>query len=187
MNNTLRLQQLADSGRTVFSSRDLRDLWRDNAVNSGINSGNMVQRGLLLRLCLGYYALRPDYSRFELANLMVRSSYVSFNSVLFRAGVYSRERLSVDAVALLPHRRKVNGKVYMYYAMKEELFFNPAGRLTRGGVSLATPERAVLDSFYFGFHPGIDDLGRLDRGELMALGSLYPVEVRDKARRLYGP
>ena len=82
------------------------------------------------------------------------------------------------------HRRTIAVFLYTYAAMKQELFFNTGGIVTREGVAMALPERAVLDSFYFGFLPDIDDPSKLNKTRLLEWAVFYPRTVQNKAQAL---
>jgi predicted transcriptional regulator of viral defense system len=186
MNTSTRLKILLSSGRTVFRSQDLRMLWKDTALTAKISAARMVEQKLILRLAKGYYAIDENYDTRTLANLVISPSYVSFNSALSGAGINFQQRNSVDSVALLSYRRKIQGITYAYYAMKEELFFWQEGISTKNSISIACPERAILDSLYFGFIPDIDTPDRLDRRYLKQLSEFFPLTVQKKVRKLYG-
>lgn len=179
-----RLQKLVESGRTVFTPLELRMLWRDKPHNTKIAAVRMANQGFLLRLSRGYYALNKKYNIYELANRIVSPSYVSFQAALTDAGVGFQARGEVGSVALLNYRKKIDGRIYTYVAMKEVLFFNRDGIVDRQGVAMATPERAVLDSFYFGFLPDIDNEEKLNKPLLARLSGLYPRTVQKKVKGL---
>ncbi len=184
MNNSERLKILAESGRTVFTPLDLRMLWRANVLNAKMSAVRMSQKELMVRVASGYYALNRRYNRYELANRLVSPSYVSFHAALFYAEINFQDRGEIGSVARRACKRKIGDEVYSYAAMKEELFFNPEGVVSREGFSIALPERAVLDSFYFGYLPDIDDASKLNKTYLEKLFVLYPGSVQKKAKAL---
>lgn len=184
MNNSNRLKILMESGRTVFTPLDLRMLWRVNTLNAKISAVRMVGKSLIIRLASGYYALNDRYNRHELANRIASPSYVSFQSALFYAGINFQAREEIASVALRNHRKEVGNTIYTYAAMKKELFFNSEGVVTREGVFIALPERAILDSFYFGYLPDIDDASKLNKTYLAKLSAMYPKTVQKKAKGL---
>lgn len=184
MNHSERLKMLIESGRTVFTPLDLRMLWRVNALNAKINIVRMVRKGLVHRLATGLYAVNNRYNRYELANRILSPSYVSFQAALFYAGVNFQARDEIGSVALRDHRKKVGDALYTYVAMKRSLFFNTDGIVTREGAAMALPERAVLDSFYFGYLPDIDDASKLNKTLLAKLSVLYPKTVQKKVSAL---
>jgi len=173
-----------DSGRTVFTLLELRMFWRANALNAKIAAVRMTDKGLLLRLADGYYALNERYNRYEFANRLLSPSYVSFHAVLFFAGVNFQARGEIGSVARRVSRRKIQDTLYSYCAMKEDLFFNRDGLVIRDGVFMADPERAVLDSFYFGYLPDVDDAAKLNKTHLQNLIRYYPLTVQKKTRAL---
>lgn len=184
MNNSERLKILMESGRTVFTPLDLRLLWGVNSLNAKISVVRMVEKGLIQRLATGYYALNDRYNRYELANRILAPSYVSFQSALFHAGFNFQARREVGSVALRNHRKKVGNMLYTHVAMKKELFFNPEGVVIREGVSMALAERAILDSFYFGYLPDLDNAEKLNKPYLAKLSVMYPKTVQKKVKRL---
>ncbi len=184
MNHSERFKILMESGRTVFTPLDLRMLWRVNTLNAKISIVRMVKKGLVVRLAAGFYALNDRYNRYELANRVLSPSYVSFQSALFHAGINFQARDEIGSVALRDHRKKVGNTLYTHAAMKQDLFFNIKGVVTREGVAMALPERAILDSFYFGYLPDIDDASKLNKTFLEKLSALYPKTVQKKVRGL---
>ena len=185
MNNSSRLKILVESGRTVFTPLELRMLWREEELNAKVSALRMAEKKLLLRLGKGYYALNNNYNVYELANRIVSPSYVSFQAALQYAGLNFQPQGEVGSVAGINYRRILDGRLYTYSAMKPEIFFNTDGLVPRGGVIIASPERAVLDSLYFGFLPDISDESKLNKTAMKQLAGLYPKTVQKKAKRLY--
>ncbi len=184
MNNSERLKILMESGRSVFTPLDMRLMWRMNVLSAKMSAMRMVENGLMIRLVHGFYALNNRYSPYELANRLVSPSYVSFQASLFHAGVNFQARREIGSVATRDRQKKVGDVLYSYAAMKKELFFNREGVVTREGVSIALPERAILDSFYFGYLPDIDDTGKLNKTFLAKLSALYRKTDQKKVRDL---
>ncbi|MBN3039569.1 MAG: hypothetical protein JW867_00405 [Candidatus Omnitrophica bacterium] len=182
MTNSERLKILVDSGRTVFTPLDMRILWRENAHKAKINTARMFKKNLLMRITRGYYALNKRYNPYELANRIISPSYVSFQAALAAAGVSFQSRGEIGSVALINYHKKAGDIVYTYSAMKRSLFFDKTGIVARDGVYMALPERAVLDSFYFGFLPDLDNPEKLNREYLLKLSTRYPKTVQNKAK-----
>lgn len=174
-----------DSGRTVFTPLDLRLLWQESERNAKVNAVRMVERKIIIRLSKGYYALNQKYNPYELANRIITPSYVSFQSALAFAGVSFQNRKEIGSVAGLNYRKKIGDTAYIYYTMKKLLLFSMEGIFTRDGVTIASPERAILDSFYFNFLPDIDNEEKLNKEYLLKLSVLYPKTVQEKAKKFY--
>ncbi len=184
MNNSDRLKILMESGRSIFTPLDMRILWGMNALSAKMSAIRMMKNRLLIRLANGYYALNDRYSPYELANRMVSPSYVSFQASLFHSGINFQARREIGSVATRDCQKKVGGVLYTYVAMKKSLFFNREGVVTREGVSIALPERAILDSFYFGYLPDIDVAEKLNKTTLESLSALYPRTVQKRIKNL---
>ncbi len=184
MNNSKRFKLLTDANRTVFTPQDMRILWQDGAHTAKIAAIRMVEKGLTFRIAKGYYALNDRYNIYELANRIVTPSYVSLNTALFYANVNFQARNEICSVATLNYRKKIGQTLYSYVAMKKSVFYNLDGVVTRDGVSIALPERAILDCFYFGLLPDIDRDEKINTTYLRKLSRIYPKTVQKKTRRL---
>ncbi len=184
MNSSNRLKILMDSGKTVFTSQDLRIFWGGGELNAKTNAVRMVANGLILRIAKGFYALNKQYNIYELANRMVTPSYVSFQSALDYAGVSFQVRNQIDCAARINSRKKRGVVLYVYYVLKDDLFFNLDGIRIKEGISIASPERAILDSLYLGFLPDIDEPSKINATALKRLCVLYPKTVQKKAEKL---
>lgn len=185
MNTAQRLKILSDSGKTVFSSKNLQTLWGDNSSTTKIAVKRMLQKGLVVKLAKGYYALNKDYNVYELANLIVSPSYVSCNSALFYHGKVFQVSNIISSVARLNYQKKIRETIFKYYAMKESLFLNLEGIDYKKNLAVAHPERAILDCLYFGLLPNIKvNSSNVNLTFLQELSQLYPKVVQDKISKL---
>ncbi len=184
MNSATRLKILIDSGKTVFRPIELQMLWQEAPPHTKTNALRMAEKGLIVQLAKGYYALNKDYNVYELANRIVSPSYVSFDSALFYFHVNFQFKKNISSAATLNYQKTIKNNLFEYFIMKESLFFNLEGIYLRDHISMACPERAVLDCFYFGFLPNIDDKEKLNIPYLRKLAAYYPKTVQKKALRL---
>lgn len=180
MNNSERLKLLIDYDKTVFRPVDLRIIWQENELNAKIYASRMVKKKLIIKLSKGYYALNENYNIYELANAIVSPSYVSFDSALFFHNVNFQLKTDIGSAATLNYEKKIGKYVYQYCSMKEELFYNLEGIIIRDNVSIASAERALLDSLYFGFLPNVDNEDKLNKDYLRKLSRFYPKTVQKK-------
>ena len=180
INLSQRLKILADSKKSVFNTKDLQDLWRENSKNTIVAAKRMVRKGLILKLAKGYYALNKKYDIYELANLIISPSYISFGSALFYWNVCFQVGDTINSVSLLNYEKKIEDRTYKYYAMKKELFFNLEGIVFKDNISIASPERAILDSFYFGFFLNIDNEEKINFTYLKKTSLFYPKSIQKK-------
>jgi len=184
-NLSWRLKILNNTKRTIFRTKDLQKIWGDNERTTVFTAKRMVQKELIFKLSKGYYALSRDYNYYELANALIIPSYVSFNSALLLHGVCFQVSDSIDSVSPIYKRKQVDGKNFSYHSMKKDLFLNNEGIEHRDNVILATPERAILDSFYFGYNPNIDNEDKINKTYLKRLAKLYPQTIQNEIKRYY--
>lgn len=182
LNLSQRLKILILSKRTVFTTKDLKNLWQITPKNTVITAKRMVKKDLILKLAKGYYGLNKEYNIYELANLIVSPSYVSFNSALFYWNICFQVSDTINSVALFNYEKKIEDRIYKFYAMKKELFFNLEGISQKENISIALPERAILDSFYFGFLINIDNPEKINLNFLKKTSLFYPKSVQKKAK-----
>ncbi|MDA3840699.1 MAG: hypothetical protein PF572_06475 [Patescibacteria group bacterium] len=184
-NLSWRLKALNNTRRTVFRTKDLQKIWGDNERTTVFTAKRMVQKELIFKLSKGYYALSEDYNHYELANTLIIPSYVSFNSALLLHGVCFQIGNDIQSVSTIHKKKRIDGKDFLYHSMKDDLFSNNEGIERRDNVILATPERAILDSFYFGYNPNIDNEDKINKTYLKRLTKLYPQTIQNKIKKYY--
>ena len=82
------LNEILRSNKTVFSFKDLILVWGsiDN-LTAGSRVNYYVKKGHLYHIRKGLYAKDKNYDKFELATKIFTPSYISFETVLGKAGV----------------------------------------------------------------------------------------------------
>ena len=183
MNNAQRLKILSGTGKTVFSMKNLQDLWESNPNTAKIIAKRMTDKKLIVRIERGYFALDEEFDIYELANLIISPSYISLSSSLFYHEVSFQASQTVTSASLLNYERKAAGRTYKYYAMKDSLFFNLEGIRYRDNLAIAMPERAILDCLYFNLLPNVDNSDEINPGFLKEISSFYPKTVQRKIRK----
>ena len=177
MNQAQRLRLLQDTGRTVFSAGFLRRQWGMSSSTFAVTVKRMVDSGTLVRLSRGLYALSENYDIYEVANTLVTPSYVTFNSGLVYHGVAFQGVGEIESAANFGYENIIDGRRYMYYKIKQSLLYDTDGLITSGVITVASPERAILDCWYIGVTPDLDNEEKIHRSRLKALASKYPSRV----------
>jgi hypothetical protein len=154
----MKFQELLDivRGRPVFTSALLRagDL---DKVDLGRQLSRWVVSGRLLQLRRGLYALPEEYRTrsahaFEVANLVVRPSYVSLESALAYHGVIPEAVYTTTSVtsARASEFETPLGR-YSYQHVTPGFFWGYAAEPIAGDAAeafVARPEKALLDLVY---------------------------------------
>jgi len=184
MSSDKKIKQLIDTDKTVFSASDLRGIWGIEQDWFKTVVKRMVDQGVLTRLSRGYYSLKNDFDPYELANTTVTPSYVSFNSALRYFDISFQTQKTISSAASLTHTKKIAGYTFEYHKLKEELLFNLEGIKSKQNVTVAVPERAILDSFYLSFLPNLDREDKINVTRLKKLMKFYPKETQKKTKKL---
>ena len=82
------LDILLRSPKTIFSTKDVALLWGEkNEASARVRLSYYVRAGKLIRVRRGLYAKDKNHDKFELATRIYTPSYISFETVLTRAGI----------------------------------------------------------------------------------------------------
>ena len=162
------------SSRTVFTFKDISLMWRNTdqkAVIAGINY--YVNTGQLHRIRRGIYAKDKNYDKTELACRIYTPAYVSFETVLTRAGINFQYYGQIFIASYLAREIVVDGQVYQYRKIKNTLLTDSAGVLNKDGIAIATTERAFLDTLYLNTDYHFDNLASLTWDKVFEMLPLY--------------
>ena len=143
-------------------------------------TGYYVQTGRLLNPRKGIYA-KPDYNPLEFANLLYTPSYISLEYVLQHAGVIFQYDSHYISVSYLSREIEVNGRVYSYRRIKEEIIMDTTGIIRKqDNVNIATPERAFLDMLYLNKDFYFDNINSLNRQLIERILPVYKSAALEK-------
>ncbi len=159
--------------RTVFRLIDIALLTGETdfkSLNKKINY--YVRSGKLNNPRKGIYT-RVNYNPEELACNIFTPSYISLEYVLQKAGIVFQYDSGITSVSYLRRSIEVDGQTYNYRKMKGEILVNTAGIIMGNTVSIATPERAFLDTFYLSPKYYFDHLNPLNNITVYKLLPVY--------------
>ena len=135
----------------VFSVHQVGAVFPDFSPN---NLTRWQRQGLIVKLRQGFYAfqeacLQPNFA-FFLSNFIYKPSYISLHTALAFYGIIPEAVTQITAVSSMKTAYFQNNiSQFSYKKMKSELFFGyeqkPFGDRT---ISIATPEKAILDLLY---------------------------------------
>jgi predicted transcriptional regulator of viral defense system len=159
------------SGRLVYSTRQLAKLVGVPDSHAKVYAYRLVQKGMAWRLSRGSISFTHD--TFIIASQLIKPSYVSMHSALYLRGLIDQVPSIVEAVTtkrpawlreLGIRYRKISGKLFFGYE-----------RLARANsyVFVATPEKAVLDTVYFGGSPDPSVLNQLDKEKILEISEAF--------------
>jgi hypothetical protein len=160
--------------RTVFGVSAFAMLFpQEDSKYMSDRLGYYVQTNKLLNPRKGIYA-KPGYNPLELANILYTPSYISLEYVLQQAGVIFQFDSRITSVGYLSREVEIDGKIYGYRRIKEEIIMDMAGIIrSRDNINIATPERAFLDIMYLNKNFYFDNLNPLDRQSIDRIVPAY--------------
>ncbi len=182
MNYNERIKALQNSEKSVFSASDLRRLWNMDKDWFRTAVKRMVDGGILHRLSNGYYLFGSALDPFELASTVIRPSYISLDSALRYFDVNFQEQKTIFSSAAISYEKDVAGYKLKYHKIKDEILFNLNGVKNISNITIASPERAILDGMYHGFLLNIDRADKINKEYLIELSKFYPKFVQNKAQ-----
>ena len=173
---------------TVFSAKDLALIWKEtdlDAIKSGINY--YVKTDKLYPIRRGIYAKDKNYNKFELATKIYTPSYISFETVLAKAGVVFQFYSQIFVVSYLTREIIADNQTYSYKKIKDTVLTNHIGIENKENYAIAIPERAFLDIMYLYKNYHFDNLAPLRREKVLEILPIYKNKsLEKKVKKLYG-
>ncbi|OGC56863.1 hypothetical protein A3H26_04110 [candidate division WWE3 bacterium RIFCSPLOWO2_12_FULL_36_10] len=168
------LTTLLRSTKSVLTLKDIALLWQDSDTNAArVRLNYYVKKGDLYRLRRGLYSKDKNYSKLELGARIFTPSYISFETVLAKEGLIFQYQTAVTLASYLTRQVTVADQVFNYQSLKKEVLINNKGILTENEISIASKERAFIDTLYVhnGYH--FDNLRSLNWDLVFEMLPLY--------------
>jgi predicted transcriptional regulator of viral defense system len=168
------LTSILRSGKTVFSTKDIALLWNEPSSNATrVRLNYYVRSGDLYRIRKGLYAKSQDYNKLELATRIFTPSYVSFETVLAKEGLIFQFYDKIFVASYLVREITVDQQSYTYRKIKDTVLVNTDGIENVNESSIATKERALLDTLYVNTDYQFDNLRSLDWDRVFDMLPIY--------------
>jgi hypothetical protein len=168
------LSALLKSNKTIFTYQDIALIWREEASPATLVRINYyIKKGELIKLRKGIYAKNKQYDKLELATRIFTPSYVSFETVLVREGLIFQIYESIFVASYLTREITIDGQVYSFRKVKDPILTYPLGVNHENNRSLASKERAFLDTLYAHKDYHFDHLQVLDWEKVFDILPVY--------------
>ena len=168
------LDILLRSEKTVFSTKDIALLWQDTGTNAAqVRLNYYVKLGKLIRIKRGLYAKDKNYSKYELATNILRPCYISFETVLGASGVTFQYYGQIFVASYLKRELVCDGQRYEFRKINKIILTNPKGIDYDKEYSIASKERAFLDTIYRSKRYYFDNLSILDWDKVFEILPIY--------------
>jgi predicted transcriptional regulator of viral defense system len=181
------ISKILRSNKTVFTFKDISLIWGDTDKKATISAINYyVKTGNLYRLRRGFYAKDKNYDKFELATKIYTPSYISFETVLAKAGIVFQYYSQIFVASYLAREIIADAQKYSYKKIKDEILTNSFGIENKENYSIASPERAFLDTLYLYKNYHFDNLSPLNWEKIFEILPIYKNKtLEEKASRYY--
>jgi len=132
-----------------------------------------VSTNKLRNIRRGIYA-KDNYSPEELACKIYTPAYISLEYVLQKSGMIFQYSKHITIVSYLSRIICVDDYTLKYRKIKNDILYNTTGiTMNNGGINIATPERAFLDTLYLNKEFYFDSIHNLNKEIVKALLSIY--------------
>ncbi len=187
MNKGYFLTSILRSNKTIFSSKDIALLWHDPGTSATRERlSYYIKKGELYRIRKGLYAKDKGYSQLELATRIFTPSYVSFETVLVKEGLIFQYYENIFVASYLDREVTVDGQTYSYRKVKTRVLLNPVGVEHVNETSIATRERAFLDTLYVNADYQFDNIQGVNWEKVSEILPIYENKrLAKKVDRLY--
>jgi predicted transcriptional regulator of viral defense system len=181
------LSAILKSNKTVFTFKDVALLWQEPASQATrVRINYYINKGKLIKLRRGIYAKSNNYNKLELATRIFTPAYVSFETVLASEGLVFQIYEKIYVASYVTREIIIDKKVYSYRRIKLPVLTNPLGILQDGITSVATKERAFLDTLYANKDYHFDSLHSLEWEKVFEILPIFENKRMEKSvKRLY--
>ncbi|MCK9577968.1 hypothetical protein M0R01_00550 [bacterium] len=178
--------KLYQSSKTILSSKDLALIWeiRDEQ-NLYAKTSYYVKQGVLIRITRGVFAKSKSYNLKELATSIYNPSYISFETVLRESGIIFQHHDAIFVATKWTRKITIDKKNIVFRKMKDLVLFNSSGIENRDDYSIATAERAFLDTIYLFPNYYFDNLKSINWEKCDELVKIYKNESLIKRLNKY--
>lgn len=160
--------------KRVLTNKDLSLIWQEtNQNNLKAKISYYVKQGDLIRLRRGVYTKEKNYDPRELATSIYTPSYISFETVLRDAGIIFQHYETIFVAGPWPNKIKIDQYSFVFRKLKKSVLYNPAGIVNQDAYSIATAERAFLDTIYLFPKYYFDNLKPINWKKCFTLVKIY--------------
>jgi len=168
------IAKLYESPKTILTIKDIALIWEEtNTVNLFSKIKYYAKQGSLIRLSRGVFAKNKDYDVKELATSIYTPSYISFETVLREAGIIFQHHDSIFVAGPYPTTKKIRNQTITFRKLKDSVLYSALGIKNEKNYSIATPERAFLDTIYLSPKFYFDNLRSINWEQCFKLAKIY--------------
>lgn len=183
-NDISKMEQLALSGKKVFTTEDLSVIWQIPERRRLIELIKYYRREKrLTSVHKGIYAYGEDYTPLDIAQKLTPLSYISLYTASQIHGLTFQYYDTTYAISLKSKKYTAGNRDYIYHRVKELIFYNQLGLVNSGRYIIADKERTITDCLYVYPNFAFDNLEGIDKEKLLTLAKIYSNKMLEKRIR----
>lgn len=180
------IAKLYQSSKTILTNKDLALIWEEtNQNNLKAKIAYYVKQGALIRLTRGVFAKDKNYNPKELATSIYTPSYISFETVLREAGIIFQHYDTIFVAGPWPKTVTIDKTTITFRKLKDSVLFSASGVENKDNYSIASPERAFLDTIYLSPEYYFDNLRSINWEKCFDLVKIYDNQQLIKRLKQY--
>lgn len=181
------LTSILRSSKTVFTVQDIALLWHEASTTATrVRLHYYVARGDLVRIRNGLYAKSAEYNKLELATRILTPAYVSFETVLAQEGLIFQYYEPIFVASYVTRDVTIDQQIYSFRKIKDQVLTDTAGVAHVQETSIASKERAFLDTMYVHGDYHFDNLRSLNWERVFEILPIYQNQrMAKKVHSLY--
>lgn len=180
------IAKLYQSPKTILTNKDMALIWQETSPdNLKAKIAYYVKQGALIRLTRGVFAKDTNYNPKELATSIYTPSYISFETVLREAGIIFQHYDTIFVAGPWPKTMTVDKTTITFRKLKDSVLFSASGVENKDNYSIASPERAFLDTIYLSPEYYFDNLRSINWEKCFELVKIYDNQQLIKRLKQY--
>lgn len=168
------LTTILKSNKTVLSLKDISLLWGvSNTAATRVRLNYYVRNNDLYHIKKGFYSKDKKYNKLELATKIFTPSYITFETVLAREGLIFQFQNKITVASYLTREIEIDEYPFSFKKIKNTVLTDSIGVNQIDETSIASKERAFLDTIYNNIEYHFDNLRSIDWDRVYVILPIY--------------
>jgi predicted transcriptional regulator of viral defense system len=174
---------LNKTNKKIFSTQDLAVIWKQPGKRRLLEIIKYyIRTNQLYQITRGIYSLekftKEDLAKnislaFKISQKISPNSYISLYTGLKYHGLIFQYYEDIYAIGERNLEREIFNKKFIYKTIKDDIFRNEIGVISKDGYRIANKERAFCDTLYLIPEATIDNVESLDLNRVEKISSIY--------------
>lgn len=184
-----KFEKVRNSGLKIFDITDLSIFLGVRVESARVIATRMVKQGIIRRLKRNLYTLSTiEINVFEIANRLLKPSYVSFESALNYWGLTTQMPETVTSASTRSKKFNVIDKEFSFSHLPKNIFNFGIRKETT--FFIADPEKTLLDMIYYASLGkksvtfDILNTAKINKPRLSVYIKKYPKRIKDLAKEI---